>query len=322
MSSGLYREITNSEDGKVYRHYSFSPVDFLEEALDDFLESGENPTKIVSCVIKTHVSIELFFKDLLNRICPALILEKTDDDGLQIAKVFSLGEKMLDKSILDKVELRTINFTTLIKRMEKFYNIKSSSDKFLKLNQIRNGLVHHEINLEIGDINILLAKDIFPFLHIMLESMVTTTFNLKDSKPVIFLNEKLWNRLAQVEKEMVDKFGGELTKKIMHFGQKSESLTESQQENLIKSDINLYEEEIVTESGLNCPSCQKSGLTLVNGVDFDCGVLMGGYFYMKCSVCGLNLDHDEIDYIYSHPTNFFNGKIPKSWKDIEEIIGR
>ena len=65
------------------RKIQFSPSDFLEEALDDFLESGAKSSRIASAVIKIATGVELLLKHYLEQICPALILEKPDDAGIK-----------------------------------------------------------------------------------------------------------------------------------------------------------------------------------------------------------------------------------------------
>lgn len=316
---GLYRKTKTG-----YVGYLFEPVDFLEEALNDFLESGENPRKIVSCVIKTQTSIELIFKEVIKQICPALILEKVDDDGLQVAKVFNLGEKMLDKSVLEKTEIRTVNFTTLLKRFSKFYDIQTSFNKLLKLNQIRNGLVHHEISLEIGEVNLLLAKDIFPFLHSFLVSLnPNPSLPPKPGMLLMDLNKGLWDKLAKVEKEMVNKFGGTLTMKIEHFKQKSESLSEPQKESLAKCEVTIDENESILEENFDCPSCRNQNMAFVVGVDYDWnpdGVITNTYDYMKCPICGLKINSDEMDFIKNHKSKFFGKNPQKDWGGIDLIV--
>src|ERR1700729_2635916 len=97
----------NSQGRQVLR---FDPVHFLKEAINDFLESGTTPPKIASSVLKFATGVELLLKDKLEKICPGLILEKIDDGGLQVAKVFALGQQMRKPKELDSVDLKTANF--------------------------------------------------------------------------------------------------------------------------------------------------------------------------------------------------------------------
>src|ERR1700727_2688899 len=101
----------------------FDSSHFLIEAVRDFLESGPNPSKIASAVIKVITGVELLLKDRLEQICPALILEKIDQPGLLVAKLYSLGKQMRNPSDLDDVDLKTAGFETLLLRAAKFIEL-------------------------------------------------------------------------------------------------------------------------------------------------------------------------------------------------------
>jgi hypothetical protein len=91
--------------------------------MSDFLESGSEPSKIASAVIKVATGIELLLKDKLERICPARVLDKIDESAksaLQIAKVFNLGKHMRNPKELDPIDIKTIGFASLLIRAEKF----------------------------------------------------------------------------------------------------------------------------------------------------------------------------------------------------------
>ena len=75
------------------RSIGFDPVDFLTEAIDEFLESGAKPTRIASCIIKIATATELLLKEKLEKICPALVLDAIDDNALQVAKIYGLSDR-------------------------------------------------------------------------------------------------------------------------------------------------------------------------------------------------------------------------------------
>ena len=96
------------------RQINFQPTDFLMEAIEEFRESGAKATKIGSCVIKIAIATELLLKEKLEKICPALVLETIDESALQVAKLHSLGNKMLSPKELERVEIRTASFPKLL----------------------------------------------------------------------------------------------------------------------------------------------------------------------------------------------------------------
>lgn len=73
----------------------FHPSDFLVEAIEEFLQSGADASKIGSCIIKIAIATELLLKDKLERICPALILENIDPETLQVVRLYKLEKQML-----------------------------------------------------------------------------------------------------------------------------------------------------------------------------------------------------------------------------------
>ena len=149
---GVYRHKKTRFGDETHTSYGYDSVDLLEEGLKEFLESGNDARRIVSCLIKTQISIELIFKEYLKGICPALILERIDDEGIQVIKIFSLEGKTTNRTKNNKQELRTANFVIILKRLNQFVDLSAIMDKLLELSKLRNEVVHHEININLDDI--------------------------------------------------------------------------------------------------------------------------------------------------------------------------
>lgn len=135
----------------------FDRVHFLVDAIREFLASGPDPQKIASAVIKVAIGVELLLKYRLEKICPALILDKIDDAGLQVVKAFDLGKHLTALTDLDKVELRTANFDVILKRASKFINLSNSERHLVRLHKIRNQLIHHTGEVDLLEVNLLLV---------------------------------------------------------------------------------------------------------------------------------------------------------------------
>jgi len=82
--------------------------------------------KLASAVVKLMAATELLLKEELERICPALVLDKVDDDGLQVAKAFGLAKELINPKQLESVELKTAPFPKLLNRATKFIDLKEA----------------------------------------------------------------------------------------------------------------------------------------------------------------------------------------------------
>lgn len=111
----------------------FDPIDFLREAIDEFLESGSKPTKIASCVVKIATATELLLKERLEQICPALVLDAIGENALQVAKIHRLANKMLNPKELENVDIRTAPFPKLLNRAAKFFDLRGFQTHLAKL---------------------------------------------------------------------------------------------------------------------------------------------------------------------------------------------
>lgn len=264
---------------------SFSPSDFLEESINDFFESGSDMNKLPICIIKAAIAAELIIKDKLEEICPALILEKIDDDGLQLIKLYNLDSKRSRKKHKN-IQLKTASFPVLIKRAENFLPINPHRNALIGLHKIRNELIHHKAELDVFEINVLLTKKIFPFLKEI----------LKQNE----ISEKTWEHLENIKKEIASVFFSELMKKITHHHQEANSLSKHKIKVLLNSNLELEDKsETINQADLECPSCHYKSMAHVLGLDIDYpldgGELMNVYQEMRCRVCDLRLDEMEIE---------------------------
>jgi hypothetical protein len=277
----------------------FDPVHFLKEAINDFLESGTSPSKIASAVIKVATGVELLLKDMLERICPALILEKIDDGALQVAKVFNLGKQMRNPKDLDSVDLKTANFNVLLTRASKFIDLTSSRTHLDDLHKMRNSLVHHKGEVDMWEANLLLSKYIFPFLELM---------GKNDPRFKLRLEPSIWMRIQQIEKSSFDAFTSQLAKKIQYHSTQLSKLSKKAVERLVCSEPERSPQDIIDKT-LTCPACGNASLTAFGDVDvdFDEGVptFAGWVVVMRCRVCQLDLSSSEVEHIYDRYEEFF-----------------
>jgi hypothetical protein len=275
------------------REIQFSPSDFLEEALDDFLESGAKSSRIASAIIKIATGVELLLKDYLGRICPALILEKLDDAGMQVAKVFNLRKHMRSPKDLDAVELRTATFSVLLNRAARFFDIAEATPHLHKLHKIRNSLIHHWGTVDILEVNLLLVQHIFPLVERLTKA---------DKYYGSLISQETWTKIRELERQSVDALSSQLAKKLAHHSGVFGRLSENKITLLVAS---LPEKETsradLVESGLTCPACKTKALAAFQEFDAEVedGAVIAAYMTptMSCRVCGLKLDESEIQYI-------------------------
>jgi hypothetical protein len=298
------------------REIQFSPSDFLVEALDDFLESGAKTSRIASAIIKIATGVELLLKDYLEQICPALILEKLDDAGLQVAKLFNLGMYMRSPKDLDAVEVRTATFPVLLGRAARFFDLAQATPHLHRLHKIRNSLIHHRGTVDILEVNLLLVKQIFPLIE---------RLSKLDKYRGHRISPETWEKIRKLEKLSVDELSSQLAKKLAHHSgvlgrlsaEKISSLVESLPERVAGSDL--------VETGLICPACKKEALSAFQDYDVEVedGSPVAAYNIpsMACRVCGLELDESEILYIIANFDKFIvdNDAEKKFWKMSIEV---
>jgi len=277
----------------------FDPADFLKEAISEFLESGTNPLKIASVVIKVATGIELMLKGRLERICPALILDKSDDQGLLFAKAFNLAQFMRNPKDLDKVEMKTVTFTTLLLRASRYIDLSDAKQHLEELQKSRNNLVHHRGEVDMWQTNLLLVKHIFPFLEKMGKS---------DSKFQLRLEPSIWEKIKQIEKLSSDAFTSQLAKKIQHHAALADKLGKRETARRVELIPPSHGLEII-DTTLKCPACNFTCLAAYRDVDvdFEDGLAVGAGFFttMSCRVCDLELETYEIDHIIESFGEFF-----------------
>jgi hypothetical protein len=275
------------------REIEFSPSDFLEEALDDFLESGAKSSRIASAVIKIATGVELLLKDYLEQICPALILEKLDDGGMQVAKIFNLGKLMRPPKDLDAIELRTATLPVLLKRATMFFDIAEATPHLHKLHKIRNSLIHHRGTVEILEVNLLLVEHIFPLVE-----RLSKVDKFRGPR----ISQETWKKIGELKKLSVDALSSQLAKKLAHHSKVFSRLSRERISLLVASAPESASRGAdLFESGLICPACKIEALAAFQDfdADFEDGTVIGAYMIptMSCRVCGLELDEAEIRYI-------------------------
>ena len=275
------------------REIQFSPSDFLLEALDDFLESGAKTSRIASAIIKIATGVELLLKDYLEQICPALILEKLDNPGMQVAKVFDLRKHMRSPKDLDAVEVRTATFPVLLERATRFFDIAEATPHLTKLHKIRNSLIHHRGTVDILEVNLLLVQHIFPLVE-RLSKLV------KYQGPRI--PRETWKKIHELKKSSVDALTSQLAKKLVHHSRIFARLSAKKISALVASDPEKPTSgaELI-EFGLVCPACRTVTLAVCQEFDVDVedGEVIGASMIpsMNCRVCGLELEESEIRHI-------------------------
>jgi hypothetical protein len=275
------------------REIQFSPSDFLVEALDDFLESGAKTSRITSAIIKIATGVELLLKDYLERICPALILEKLDNPGMQIAKVFNLRKHMRSPKDLDAIEVRTATFPVLLERAARFFDIAEATPHLHKLHKIRNSLIHHQGRVDILEVNLLLVQHIFPLVERL--SKLDKYLGLR-------IPRETWKKIRELEKTSVDALSSQLAKKLAHHSRIFGRLPTKKIPLLVASDAETPTSGAdLIESNLICPACKTEALAAFQDFDADVedGEVVGASMIstMSCRVCGLELDEDEIRHI-------------------------
>lgn len=299
------------------REIQFVPSDFLEEALNDFLESGAKTSRIASAIIKVATGVELLLKDYLERICPALILEKLDDSGMQVAKIFNLGKHMRSPKDLDAVEIRTAPFPVLLTRASKFFDIAEVTPHLHRLHKIRNSLIHHRGTVDILEVNLLLVRHIFPFVE---------RLSKVDKYHWPHFSDETWTKIRELERNSVDVLSSQLAKNLAHHSRLFTQLSADKRALLAASqpETKTRDEQLI-ESGLICPACKGETLSAFQDYDVDIqdGEPIAGYMLpsMRCRVCGLELDEPEIDYIIGHFKDYVgdNEQEKKYWKQSIEV---
>lgn len=304
------------------REISFSSSDFLEEAIDDFLESGARCSRIASAIIKVATGVELLVKDYLERICPALILDKIDDAGLQVAKVFELGKRMRSPKELDAVELKTASFPVLLLRATTFLDIAASIPHLHKLHKMRNSLLHHRGKIDLLEINLLLVKHVFPFVEHL---------GKLDKRLGLRISDETWERIRKLEHLSVGALGSQLAKKIAHHTKIAGRISGDKIALLSTTKPELVEpNEQLVEGSLICPACENETLAAFQEVDIDIedGAPVGGsvYFSMRCRVCDLELEGSEIEHIIANFKEYVSDdeKEKEAWKqsiELDEFTG-
>ena len=282
------------------RKIGFDPVDFLKESVDEFLQSGAEPSKIASCIIKIATATELLLKEKLKNLSPSLVLEAIDDDGLQVAKICGLSKKLLNPRTLERITIKTASFPKLLRRTAHFFDIQGIKDDLAKLYRIRNQLVHHSEEIDLAEVNLLLINKIFPFIEQFTKDDRLLTFRLGSS---------VWKQLKILAERSADIILTEISKKLAHHAKLAERVSVRRKSLLIAGEPEPEAaNENITETNLLCPACKNESLSAFSewDVNYDETGAYGVHSStMRCRVCGLELDQEEIESIIDTFETFF-----------------
>lgn len=282
---------------------AFEAEDFLYDAIIEFLESGENKTRLISSIIKAAICTELVIKNLLYSINPVLILEKFNTE--QIIELMSLKGKVRPGKELKNSKIKTARFPVILERADYFLDLAKIKSRLESLFEWRNEIVHHAANLNLEEITFLLSENIFPFLR----------EHLKKTSHPLFTQEDIWEQLSKIAKDKGKEYLSQIRKKLTLHRSKANKLTATQRKSRLASPPVQYYGEEVIDTSLICPACFEPSLTIKFPVDFgDEGEPYAGPMDAHCRVCGLTLDNEEIETIKGFYGEFDkNGALEESW---------
>lgn len=294
--------------------------EFLQEGINEFLESGSNEARLASCIVKTVAATELLLKEELENICPSLILEKLEPK--QLIALHGLEEKLINKNSLKNVQIKTAKFEDILERASLFIKINRSLFNALKeIYKLRNELLHHHrAALDEEVVNVLLAHHIFPFLHRLLERMQPEGISLHGRRWIRLAEDKsLWKAIEEIREKSISVFQSRLVKKILHHRRLAPDKSTERYRRLMSSKPDLERAEVLDSDGLYCPACENLSLALILGPDFDWnpdGILTNIYRVMRCRICGIELREEEISHIESNLARFIpNLDLQEKWQD-------
>lgn len=144
-------------------------LDSLRKALIALFDMGNKKDSeefaLKDIVINFHHSIEVLFKHLVSEKNIFLIYENQED-----VFRFHANEKMNRKKQIEdhgrnnkvkkRVDIRTINFIDCLNRVIVLYNVdidQYTYNQFKELNNLRNALTHHECELNVSEVEHLVA---------------------------------------------------------------------------------------------------------------------------------------------------------------------
>jgi hypothetical protein len=223
---------------------------------------------------------------------------------------------MLNAKELEKVEIKTASFPKLLNRAGKFFDLAGSRSHLSTLHNIRNELVHHRGTVDIADVNLLLIERIFPFLE---------QFTKGDPSLKLRLKPEMWKRLKQLAESSADVVTTEIAKRIGHFAERAEELSSKRVGLLLDASPEIVNDEKIVEEGLLCPACSNRSLIAFSGWEVETdetGRPYAGWPYsvMRCKVCGLILDPDEILLVLDHFDRFLGKGQEEEKKKWEQAI--
>jgi hypothetical protein len=154
--------------------------------------------------------------------------------------------------------------------------------------------------VDVAEVNLLIIHKIVPFLE---------QFTKDDPFLQLRLKRDTWKRLRQIADESADVVTTELAKKVAHFAERAKRLSKKRIEELLMARTEVKPGEDIVMEGLQCLACKNRSLTTFSGWDVDTdefGHALSGwmYFGMRCKVCGLGLDQEDIELIIAQFDKF------------------
>ncbi len=285
---------------------SVHPEDFLKEAIDDLIKGSADMRMLVNSIIKAAVSAELLMKQKLMGICPALLLEKIDDSGINLARVYEM-EDMVRKEALSSNPIKTVRFEILLKRAVAYQVIEEKDKEFLtKLGKHRNAILHHKETIDADKIRILLARDTFPLLK-----------RLIPSDSIILGDRQVWETLNKISNDSIPGVVADMQANFAEHKKVRSGLSAKEISDRTGAAVQKGEGEIIEQRDLLCPACNEPSMAALIGADAEDegdGMMLTAYSRMECRVCGLILDDDDIEDVRNYSSMLENGEeLSVSW---------
>ena len=167
-----------------------------------------------------------------------------------------------------------------------------------------------------AEVNLLLINKVFPFLEQFTADEQASKFRLKAGT---------WRRLRKLEESSRDVVLTDIAKKLAHYDGKAKELSDKRIKFLESSAAELEKDETALETNLRCPACMHDSMTAISGIDVDYDetgpTSAYVYHHMRCRVCNLNFDDNEIEQVIAHFEKFFgldHVAEKKYWEQIME----
>lgn len=292
-------------------HEQLTVSKLFNRVLGNFIKMPTGVFSLLETLILTGIIIEAVIKNLLKKISPVLTLEVFDP--INIALVSGKRKKLVADCKTEVSDIKSAPITVLLERFLKFYPAGKYPDGLRSYFALRNKIIHsaENVSLEENRIGILLTKTIFPFI-----------------KQYVDVSGQIWSEIEKITMVVHDTYKANLLRKILEHRKVVAGLQPLEIERLIKIVPKLGKDEFFFGEGLNCPSCGHPSVDVVGGVEFEYEGTYDGeieyttseYCIIKCSVCNLNLDKEELEEVFENPKAYFllDGDL-KEWKKVLQM---